>query len=509
MSPAAVNFGTGEIFGVSLKPPSKPQHQLAPSVCLSHLVLAKSGSHSAEMLDECDEPGGEVHSYMVLRQGCGGGRIVVPVLCSNPLCLSCGKLKAWQERRRWQPVIMAMNKPRLISLTIPDGENLFERLEFFQKSFRRLLSLRLGLRNLRALEKDARDFAKAHYAGEVKAWEEIEERLKGVDRLLQSERPLWAAVDHAFIQLVDQLGKKRVLRPIRVTEIKKAVWQTGLTSAMMKEIKGIIDSNKITVLDAEHRLQEKTESVSRFVEKIIQEFGETGQWPMLRHKIGSGLARLEVTYGDELSRGTEDWHVHRHLCVDGDFIPWTFLCAAWLKVTDGQASVVDIRRLRKTPEAISEVIKYLTKPWEIPADLEIDFRVAMFGKKKIWPLGHAKPQDKGNQCPYCGGQYVDVEGVVHTCRARTAGKVNLVRAGNAMGFPYKIFETEPDPTTAEKERFVMVRYPDGAWREAPLLDTLRSCAALGRSGSGASVGDWYAELMAIKARGKPIQGVLL
>jgi hypothetical protein len=81
-----------------------------------------------------------------------------------------------------------------------------------------------------------------------------------------------------------------------------------------------------------------------------------------------GLAALEVTFNEQ--SGT--WHPHAHLLVDGAFLPWAELRAAWLEITardpGGASWIVDVRRVvaPRAPggmqAAIREVVKYATKP---------------------------------------------------------------------------------------------------------------------------------------------------
>jgi len=51
--------------------------------------------------------------------------------------------------------------------------------------------------------------------------------------------------------------------------------------------------------------------------------------------------------------------------------------------------------------SINEVCKYLAKVWDIPNDKKGEFRAAVRGLKRIWPLGGAKPVIVERVCPYC------------------------------------------------------------------------------------------------------------
>lgn len=81
-----------------------------------------------------------------------------------------------------------------------------------------------------------------------------------------------------------------------------------------------------------------------------------------------GLVALEVTFNE----ATGTWHPHAHLLVDGAFLPWAELRAAWLEITapdpGGSSWIVDVRRIRGRDApggmqaAVREVVKYATKP---------------------------------------------------------------------------------------------------------------------------------------------------
>lgn len=100
---------------------------------------------------------------------------------------------------------------------------------------------------------------------------------------------------------------------------------------------------------------------------------------------------------------SDDWHVHKHLVLDSAFIPQPYLVILWMWVTEEEGKVVDIRKVDKSPKGIAEILKYLTKPWEIPEDKQDEFRKAVKGLKRVWPLGDAQPAEVNNPCPLCGG----------------------------------------------------------------------------------------------------------
>jgi hypothetical protein len=122
-----------------------------------------------------------------------------------------------------------------------------------------------------------------------------------------------------------------------------------------------------------------------------------GKSPRMRDVIGPGFASYEVTWNE-----AHGWHLHRHLTTDGAFIPWPVLVASWQIATEGKGKIVDIRSVDKSADSIKELIKYTTKAWEIPPERAQELRLGIFGMKRVWPLGGAKPSEVKAPCPFCG-----------------------------------------------------------------------------------------------------------
>lgn len=363
-----------------------------PFQIAAYLTSLQGRKDQQELKDQLDEPTGAGHGYIQLRTSCGHNRFVRE-LCSDPLCSKCEAVRAFERRQRWYPVLKAMRYPRFITLTIPDGPDLAERINFLQASFRRFLQMRLGGRNIKRFNENALIFAGHHF-----------------EQLIASGT-------------MDPLAAAAELR----------TWQ---------------------------------ESLEKFSLTLTRRKDKKGQWPRLRHIIGKGFASLEITFQG-------DWHVHRHLCVDGQYIPWPLLCAVWQVATRDQAIITDIRKIDRSPESMKEVAKYISKGWEIPLDYQDEFIQAVKGLKRIWPLGGAKPVEPDKGCPYC----TDPE-----CKSKICGLANLVEVGTLWSYPYKVFEAD-QLTDYKRTRYVLIKRPDGRWDEVPLLDTMSVCAPVGgRSG---------------------------
>lgn len=273
------------------------------------------------------------HSQIVIRHACGRTQLI-QVLCADPLCVECSKVRAARVRSKWLPVMMNMHRPKLITLTMKSKPILARAIADFQASFRRLLDLRLGKRGLPVLIEEARD----------------------------------------FVRNPKELG--------------------------------------VVLSQDEGARQERWEtSIDKFRRACERKAVTLGRSPRMRDMIGPGFASYEVTFNP-----AEGWHFHRHCTVDGEFIPWPVLVAAWTIATQGAGSVVDIRSVDKSCESMQELIKYTTKSWEIPENKKSEVRQTIAGLKRIWPLGGAKPVMPVPICPFCKKEQCKahrVTGIVH------------------------------------------------------------------------------------------------
>ena len=151
-------------------------------------------------------------------------------------------------------------------------------------------------------------------------------------------------------------------------------------------------------------------SVRRFVERL-KKFEKP---PRMYDMLGRGFATLEVTYNPV----TDDWHPHFNAITDSQFLPWVIAVVAWGWASGGRGKVVYIKRLENVPADMREVVKYVSKPWELPAARQDDLRKALRHKRRIWPLGKAKPVKVKTACPSCGST---------ECTIRFAGKAEILQ----------------------------------------------------------------------------------
>lgn len=146
------------------------------------------------------------------------------------------------------------------------------------------------------------------------------------------------------------------------------------------------------------RLEALGRSQDRLGRDIRAWYRTNGRWPRLRDLIGPGFSTLEVTYSQD-----HGWHPHRHLVTDSSFIPWALLVVLWREASQGEGQIVDIRAIKREDRgAMREAVKYVTKPWEIPSDKADELRQVLFGRKRVWPLGGARPVCHEAKCPGCG-----------------------------------------------------------------------------------------------------------
>jgi hypothetical protein len=152
----------------------------------------------------------------------------------------------------------------------------------------------------------------------------------------------------------------------------------------------LVEKGDMTAGEAARRVNDWQKSFILFDKRIARYSSP----PRFRDICGKGLAVFECTW-------CGDWHPHRHLILDMGFIPWPYLVILWRRATRGDGEIVDVRSLFKTDRDLREVMKYVTKPWLIPEHLKDEFRDAVRGLKRVWPIGGAKPVKVDKVCPVC------------------------------------------------------------------------------------------------------------
>ncbi|RLI80895.1 hypothetical protein DRP07_08420 [Archaeoglobales archaeon] len=154
-----------------------------------------------------------------------------------------------------------------------------------------------------------------------------------------------------------------------------------------------------------------------------------GRSPKLRDILNRGIAKLEITYNADCET---QYNVHVHAVVDSKApIPQVLLSMMWEFVSG--FPICDVRKARDNYEI--ELLKYITKPWEVPDELFGEFLWALKDRKKVWVWGDIELNDE-SVCPYCGKS---------DCRARYADKVDIVYFDSSAlsGFGIAISSCKP------------------------------------------------------------------
>jgi hypothetical protein len=261
----------------------------------------------------------------------------------------------------------------------------------------------------------------------------------------------------------------------------------SLATAFLKKH---LDVYEPDVLVREERYTNGVKSLDTFGRALARFERKEGRSARVRDVIGPGFSSREVTWSDE-----HGWHLHRHLTVDSWFIPWSLLVVVWQSV--GGGPVVDIRAIGVDYKSIREAVKYLTKFWMIPDDRCDEVCSALKGKKKIWPLGGAKPEPVDHICPECKC----IECVCEQYRLAQTFKRWVGKDGRdrVRVLVYGVFD--------EEDYWVTLVCVGGRWREEyPYLDRNGVCVTLTpvtpsiRAGPDTSVvdaqqyGDWLEDV---------------
>jgi len=137
------------------------------------------------------------------------------------------------------------------------------------------------------------------------------------------------------------------------------------------------------------------------IDRLIKAFTK------LRHrkfwKVGGGVYSIEMT------KTEKGWHIHLHSICDCVWMRQKDISKAWLDVT-GDSYVVDIRRVRGVNgdrrKACLELVKYVSKLWELAPEDKSTIETALKGRKLIHSFGGVKvnlPPRGDLRCKSCGG----------------------------------------------------------------------------------------------------------
>lgn len=130
--------------------------------------------------------------------------------------------------------------------------------------------------------------------------------------------------------------------------------------------------------------------------ELIKSFRRLRQRAFWRKNVRGGAFVVEV------KRGKDGWHVHLHIVIESQYLPYKVLLAEWSAVSTGIG--VYIKKLHNS-QVISYLTKYLTKDQATKADqiymTEVLKGVRLFQPFGSWhgPITKMKPLKFG--CPVC------------------------------------------------------------------------------------------------------------
>ena len=132
---------------------------------------------------------------------------------------------------------------------------------------------------------------------------------------------------------------------------------------------------------------ERAKRQIRLFRKFIQKYSSYIGSDIKFGQLFNIIWKFEITYNPE-----HGYHPHWH-GVGDIFIPKLLLVVIWRLVSS--ADVVDIRAVDDRENVTSELVKYITKHWELKdlsEEQKIDLETAMYGRRKfrVWGFGLIK-----------------------------------------------------------------------------------------------------------------------
>lgn len=118
-------------------------------------------------------------------------------------------------------------------------------------------------------------------------------------------------------------------------------------------------------------LKTQTDSLDTELDRLYSSFAMLRRREFWKKRVDGGAALLEVKWNE----GSQRWHPHLHIIVEGSYIPHALLKQAWYEVT-GDSYVVDIRPIRNN----RNVVRYITKYATDPVDRTIHGNVALLSE---------------------------------------------------------------------------------------------------------------------------------
>ena len=124
------------------------------------------------------------------------------------------------------------------------------------------------------------------------------------------------------------------------------------------------------------------------IEHLIHFFRRLRQMPLFKKAWRGGAWFLQVS----LKIGSESWHPHLHVILDGDYVPHHTIKKAWKKITT-TSDIVDIRKIRTPQYAARYVSRYVSRP-AVLKDLPLSARKELYDafchKRLLGTFGSAR-----------------------------------------------------------------------------------------------------------------------
>lgn len=327
--------------------------------------------------------------FIALERGCGHHQ-AVPTKCKSILCPDCERERAGKIHERWTPIIEALPDVKLMTLTIKNGEELVERLSTLDKSFRRLLDIRIGKNNRNKIRRKVEK--KLNY-------------LVAKTRLTQEKADQWLRSTDSWLKYCAryeaQKGKSFKMRQLfaGLSSLEITYGKMSKASTLLRKIAKLgLPQEEQKRVNATKRSLTNTEGICDRISQLIALLSP------LEARYGYPLANLLYQLGQIVTdwQKPDGWHVHRHLIVSMRYLPQIVLSTLWDWATKGEGIIVDIRAPTNADEGVRETLKYTTKAWEIPEDKHDELLKATHRKKRLWVIGRLKPIEQPKApCPGC------------------------------------------------------------------------------------------------------------
>ncbi len=94
------------------------------------------------------------------------------------------------------------------------------------------------------------------------------------------------------------------------------------------------------------------------LDRLYDSFQTLRRRKFWQQAVAGGVAFLELKWNAH----NDHWHPHFHMLIQGNFLPYQQLRAAWLEIT-GDSYIVDIRIVKDEKQATCYVTKYASKPF--------------------------------------------------------------------------------------------------------------------------------------------------